>query len=288
MTAASDNRLKTYRYLRLGMILVIVLLGVAVVVEIVSTGDVERSLSDYYYTPARSVFVGTLIAIAACLVIIRGYDDVEDIFLNLAGMLAPLVAFVPIAAPGREDPPGEVPPDVANNVEALFIVGGASVLISAWIVRRSWPALTPGWKGTRLSRVAGVAAAAVIVAGMWAWYERAPASFAGDGSVTAHYVAAIVMFVFFAVVVLVNALPGAPGRGGAGRLRYMVAYWTVLALMALVSVAMWAALAAGWDYAVLGVEAGLIVLFAVFWAIQGEELESIDEDEAARARDSRR
>src|SRR5205085_6408417 len=53
------------------------------------------SISAYYYTPVRGMFAGALLAIGACLVCIRGSTTVEDILLNVAGMLAPVVALIP-------------------------------------------------------------------------------------------------------------------------------------------------------------------------------------------------
>jgi hypothetical protein len=282
VTRASDNQLKTYRYLRYGMILVIVMLAASVLIERADSPCFETSLSAYYHTPAQSIFVGTLVTIAACLIIIRGYTDVEDIFLNLAGMLAPIVAFVPIRGPAECSstpvPPRVVSADIANNVEALLFVGGVGVVLAIGIVWTSWGQLSGGWRGTRLRRVAGVAAAVAIVAGTWAWYEFAPASFEGEGRVTAHYTAAVAMLVFFGVVVLLNALPNRRGPARGRRAVFVTLYWIILSLMVIIPIAMYlVARFSGWDYAVLVVEVALIGLFAIFWLIQTAELASIDE-----------
>ena len=87
--------IETYRYLRVGIVALALLLALAVVGEIV-VGDAGLlgSISAYYFTPVRDVFVGVLVALGLGLIVIRG-RGVEDVLLNLAGMLAPVVAFVP-------------------------------------------------------------------------------------------------------------------------------------------------------------------------------------------------
>jgi hypothetical protein len=97
-----DFAIKTWRYLRLAMIALVVGLAAAVIYEVARRGGdcVQTSISAYYYTPARAIFIGALIAIGACLICLRGSRDWEDILLNVAGMLAPVVALVPTPAPG--------------------------------------------------------------------------------------------------------------------------------------------------------------------------------------------
>lgn len=57
------------------------------------------SLSAFYFTPARSLFVGTVVAIGVALVAYRGYTRGENLLLNAAGVLAVVVALVPTADP---------------------------------------------------------------------------------------------------------------------------------------------------------------------------------------------
>ena len=88
--------LRTYSLLRMGMVAVVVSLGVSVLFEVSrSSGCAQRSISAYYYTPTRAVFVGALITLGVSMIVLWGKNWVEDGFLNLAGMLAPVVAFVP-------------------------------------------------------------------------------------------------------------------------------------------------------------------------------------------------
>src|SRR5262249_27096748 len=63
MAMHSESTTKTYLYLRVGLVALAVFLGTSLVIEL-AFGDTEwqGSISAYYYTPVRSVFVGTLTA----------------------------------------------------------------------------------------------------------------------------------------------------------------------------------------------------------------------------------
>src|SRR3954452_2574529 len=83
----------TYRYLRLGIVAMVLLLAVSLVFEIINApGCVQTSISAYYYTPVRNVLVGSLVTIGLCLIVVRGGNRWQDFFLNVAGMLAAVVA----------------------------------------------------------------------------------------------------------------------------------------------------------------------------------------------------
>jgi hypothetical protein len=103
--------IKTYRYLRISMVGAVALLGVSVVIERTNVDCWQTSVSAYYYTPVRSVFVGVLMAIGLCLIVIKGSTPWEDATLNAAGMLAPVVAVVPTTDVGVcwSQSPGRLP-----------------------------------------------------------------------------------------------------------------------------------------------------------------------------------
>ena len=61
--------------------------------------DAVNSLSAFYYTPARGLFVGTLVAMGVALVAYRGYTRGENRLLNAAGALAMVVALFPTEDP---------------------------------------------------------------------------------------------------------------------------------------------------------------------------------------------
>ncbi len=260
-----DRFTKTYRYLRVGMVGLVVLLGASVGRQLVADGgDLLPSISDYYYTPVRAVFVSSLVAIGVCMVVIKGNTPWEDTFLNLAGMLAPVVAFVPTPYAGSCGPsgmPDDVRANIANNVWALLFVGVVGLLATYLIGRQAPAAADPHHaRGGGLLISAGL----LVAGGLWFFLGRS--SF----ECGAHFTAAIVMFVFIIAVVAWNAW-GVAGEQvrGAGRTRYgQLAFAMVLAGVVL-GVATWR----GWlDNGVFWIELTLIVLFAVFWVLQSVEL----------------
>lgn len=60
--------------------------------------SVQQSMSSYYHTDMRDVFVGLLFAIGFFLMLYKGFSRSEDIALNLAGALAMCIALFPTAA----------------------------------------------------------------------------------------------------------------------------------------------------------------------------------------------
>lgn len=93
------SALRTYMMLRLGMAAVILGLFVSVGYDRARFGCWQPSISAYYYTPVRAVFIGALITLGFSMVVLWGKHWVEDCLLNLAGLLAPIVAFVPTSDP---------------------------------------------------------------------------------------------------------------------------------------------------------------------------------------------
>lgn len=90
----------TYDYLRWLLILIPALLFVVTIVTALQQGELERSISAYYGGPVRDIFVGTLFAIAACLIAYQGVGLLEDYALNGAGVYAVFVALVPTGFAG--------------------------------------------------------------------------------------------------------------------------------------------------------------------------------------------
>src|SRR5205807_1298280 len=84
----------------LTMILLTAGLVCSILFELSKTNCFQPSISAYYYTPVRNYFVGAIIGIAVCLLCLRGNGPVEDVFLNIAGTLAPVVALVPTPETG--------------------------------------------------------------------------------------------------------------------------------------------------------------------------------------------
>lgn len=86
------------------------------------------SISASYYTPARSLFVGTLVAIGVALVAYRGYTRGENRTMNAAGCLAIVVALFPTVDPVQ---PGLTPVSVVHAVAAVtfFVLVALSIVV---------------------------------------------------------------------------------------------------------------------------------------------------------------
>jgi hypothetical protein len=252
-----DNQftIKTYRYLRLAMVMVTLMLLIAVVVEWRNTksGCWQGSISAYYYTPVQSVFVGALITIGVCMVALRGLTDEEDILMNLGGMLAPVVALVPTPGPGGCRSVGvavaAAPENIQNNMIALFVIGALSLVAAA---------VTLFGQSVTSAQFLGFGVAALIFLGAVGWFVFDRGGFDRG----AHYSAAIPLFASIVVVVILNS------RRDNWSWRYMsIAVLMVVGTGVLVAITF----LADWDYGILVAEALLIVLFAVFWLIQTVE-----------------
>lgn len=265
MDEQSTSAIKTYRYLRLAMVAMIGLLAVSLVIEWWKTGRscLQTSISAYYYTPVAAIFVGTLITIGICMVALKGNSEREDVLLNVAGMLAPVVALVPTPGKGTCHSAAVTLSDtranVGNNMLALMIVAAVCLLITGYILFKT---------AREFKYLAGLAVAAVIIAGAIGWFFLNRDGFIAG----AHYTAAVAMFVCIVIVVLLNAYqfgsnttgtqPPPPNR-----------YSAIAVGMVVGPLLMWLAdLAWGWDHVVLWIEGLLIVLFAAFWLIQTQEL----------------
>jgi hypothetical protein len=253
---------KTWRYLRLAMVALVLGLAVSIAYEYwkVDGECFQTSISAYYYTPVRGYLVGALVSVGVCLFCLKGSKAWEDILLNLAGLFAPLVALVPTPGTGTcgsiLGTTADRNANIANNVTALLAVGFVGLAILAFNGLRGRP--------TRSSIVGFVIA--VVAWGVTAavfWLDRS--LFVDNG----HYTAAVLMFVCFLLVVASNAL-GFKEKTAAATPRNR--YGVIAAAMVASVIVIGAAGLLGWDYWILLLEAVLITLFAVFWVIQTIEL----------------
>jgi hypothetical protein len=271
----SRHAIKTYRYLRIGMIGAVVLLGTSILIEHDEVDCWQTSISAYYYTPVRAIFVGGMIAVGLALIVIKGRGAFEDACLNFAGMLAPVVAVAPttdvgdcwsvepIPLPVKDDGSlaNWVVTNVDNNFYALLIAGALGLvvaLLTAISVNRSVRApVEQVEKGTALSLT--VTAGAL---GLGWWLIRNW----DDFYTRAHGIAAVLMFVFLIGAVVGKAVEQ---RREANRAYFWV--YTVVAVLMGIGGILIAWLRIGDDHTVFVLEAWEIVLFAVFWGVQTKE-----------------
>jgi len=225
----TDHTIKTYRYLRITIVGVSVALLLGVFLDYLNRGELETSISAYYYTEIRSLFVGALVMMGASYVAIRGTNNLEEVVLNLTGMMAPIVAFVPTA---RSSAP-EVPLLNAN----VWATMGAVVMTVAMLVAMGRSRSASSGEGgspakSRRLRYAAIVLAVVVVAGFVAadnvWGQRAT-----------HWLAAVVFIAGLWAVTTGNALrsiqldgESSPSRqllgtvaGGVGIVLGPLAFW---------------------------------------------------------------
>jgi hypothetical protein len=257
---------KTWRYLRLAMVAMVVGLAVSVLYEhaLAPGGCWQKSISAYYYTPVQNFFVAALVTIGICLVVLKGSTEREDLLLNLAGMCAPVVGLVPTP---DFDQCGSVVTDttnravnIANNVTALLVAGGLALLLLAVL---ALPSLRHGTHRPSRTALAGFAIATGLYLGTVVVFAFARPWFDAH----AHDVAAVAMFSFVFLNVCLNAVD-LHGTGAPRLNRYaVVAALMVVAVLVSIGLAL-----DGNPHALLVLEASLIVLFAVFWVCQTAEL----------------
>lgn len=293
------DTLSTYRHLRLAMVFLLLMLLVAVAeAALVAEGPLcfEGSISAYYFTSARAVFVAVLCALGALLIVYRGKTDHEDVALNVSGALAFVVAFVPTSTPKTEGvacSASNVPTfsqlDMAidNNMRAYFIVAVTTLAAAVLLTRGRPKSVTQkrGQIGLALLLVVGIAS-------FWMW----PEGFRDN----AHSAAAVLTFLGILAVVALNAvrikaparvdakpapaddtsaLDGAPDHRAVGGA--LISPETAGVLYAVIALLMFVSfvVAGGlhlllddWRHGILVIETLLLVEFLFFWLVQTSEL----------------
>ena len=276
MGGERPDTLSTYRHLRLAMAMLLGLLLVAVGLRALSAPGIcfEGSISAYYFTSVRAVFVATLCALGTCLIVYRGNRDAEDIALNASGALAFVVAFVPTRVPkatGVSCSASNVPDAaqlkdaVNNNMVAMIIVSFVAIAVAmALVVRSNQNAGQAGRSGVGTApRCALWVFLGVLVAGSLA-FALWPVGFRAN----AHATAAFGTFIGIVAVVAINAID-TRGRVAFRRL-YMVIAAAMVASMVVIGVLY--RLVSGWRHGLLWIEATLLLEFLAFWVVQTIEL----------------
>jgi hypothetical protein len=271
----SRDAIKTYRYLRIGMIGAVVLLAASIAIERGKVHCWQTSISAYYYTPVRAIFVGGMIAVGLSLIVIKGRGLWEDNCLNLAGILAPVVAVAPTTDVGRcwSVQPNPLPinadgslthwvvTNIDNNFNALLVAGviGLTAAVVIVILEKrgmlgSAEEVEPGTIPSLLVTASG------LMIGWWLFLNW------HNFNTRAHGFAALFMF-----VALIGAVGGKAREHQAGQTTaYFRLYAAVAAVMVIGGVVI-AALRIGGAHTVLVLEAFEILLFAVFWLVQTVE-----------------
>ena len=105
------------------------LLGMALPVVLIVGGYIQKgngilgSISSYYHTNMRDVFVGILWAVGIFLMSYQGYDKIDHWITNLSGLFAIGVAIFPtISSPADTDPLGvfQIRPEISGTLHVVW------------------------------------------------------------------------------------------------------------------------------------------------------------------------
>lgn len=277
MTSASTSLQRTYRYLRLSLVGVVVLISTSIAAEMIATGPLG-SVSAAYYTAAGAIFVGGIFAVALALLALSGHSY-GQVSLDLAAIVAPLIAIVPAPVFAGDVPgialdcgsagepciPPEFVPAVHNGMTALIAtaaVGWVTALVVAGVQRTF---------SRRTVWLLGVSGAIIVAVTLW--WQFSTETFLRSG----HVVAAASFFAFIAVAALASAIDaGRAQRSGYRGAYFAIAGGIIAVLLALIGVIVAGFFGAGvpdvggLSPVFLG-EAVALLLFAAFWIVQTVE-----------------
>lgn len=275
--------LDTYRTLRAGMVAAGLLLGLGLIGYILGPGHgVPNSISATFYTDLRTVFVTTLLAVGLALVAVKGRQGPENTLLDIAGVLIPVVAFVPTPATDPTCPVpdrGCVPPafDTAIDLNLWAYLGMGLIGLVAAGLRMGWAARAhTSWsRGGRIGLLA--------LAGVWVAYAGTFLLARSFFVQYAHYTSAIAFFLLLIGAVWINSRKA---RGNADLAKLGVSVYRrvyrviAIAMVAAIVVGVGVFLLTGNQNAVVGdrfpvvfwIEAVLLALFITYWVFQTIEL----------------
>ena len=273
---------KTFRYVRVSVVAAVVLLFTALAVQIWNdSGHVQGTISAYYYTPVRSVLVAALVGAGFALIAIRGRPGVEDVLLDLAGLLLPLIAFIPTPIKGTVDAPcpasdpcipAQFLPGVDVSVIAVLVLGVFGLVFAGFTV---FSARQPDVSG----RV-GFGVAAVIwlllLLGFGFSTDWPPRQWLDP---VGHCAAAVPMF---GLIVIVALLSARHSQRDVRVAKVSISYRAVYRFVGLAIALVLAVALLYWFFAVrpspgvdspflFWLQVALLTLFAVFWVAQTAE-----------------
>ena len=268
-----DITLDTYRYLRGGMAVVIIMLGTAVIGERLTATCWQTSISAYYFTTAHSIFIAVLCALGVQFIVYKGSSHTEDVLLTLAGILAFIVAMVPTTRPvllcARYGLPADydVKHAITNNVWAVVITLVIARVVS-WLLYRRTNTTQPK---SVLGTVSMYLLRAIMAVGLVALIF-----FRNLFDSNAHGIAAVIMFLAIISTVVTTAflVSRQDDAKSPHRHLYYVLYQGIAAAMivTLIAVVVLHIALDSWNHWVIVVETALILEFTVYWVIQTIEL----------------
>ena len=199
------------------MLVVVVALAYSIVEEYRRAHCLMGSVSGYYYTPVRPVFIGMMLVIGIALVVIKGRTAFEDACFSIAGLMAPVVAFIPTSddlggacraqmlAIGHYQPSdysGFIPASINNNLHTVVFAGAVTIvllLVAKGIERLRRGSLPDFTTGSKINLALGIALVGVGWASLHWFYSWV---------LQAHAWAACAVFGFLAVAAIGNCVVG--------------------------------------------------------------------------------
>jgi len=276
---------RTYLFLRLSVVAVIAVLAISLIKEYYRADPncLQGSISAYYYTAVQSVFVGALVALGLVFIVLWGKTPGEDSWLNLAGLVAPVVAFVPTVRPtkcGLTDVTGDQVktqaqtadlvdashPAAFNNMLSYLIVVGV-ILVGLFAIgyygrKAKWPSVVAqrwAFWGPLLGATALWAISTYVFWKHRDWFYD-----------NAHNWSATTLFIFFIFAVAIigkNKWFGSTKYGETPSKLWATFYWGLAGLMVIGAVVILVA-GKGSEHRTFVLEAYEIVLLGAFWLLQ--------------------
>jgi CDP-diglyceride synthetase len=307
---------RTYLFLRFGLVGTVIAIFLAVCFTpegfLIENEGTLRSISHYYYTPARTVFTGALCAASLALVAIAG-KGIQSYLLDLAALLAPLIAIIPTPTlPGEVGPdaglapcptdadciPGDQFPAVATGFQVwLWMSIGVMVIVA---VRNLYQGARRRYVPPALWVILALGLAA-WAAYYWLWTQPGQELLRRFG----HVAAASTFFVLIAVVALIEAWrqwadrnenePPPPPPAFLPRKAFAWIY-LLLGIVMFADIACATFILARWirpedagiNNSVFIVEVVGLIAFALFWLVQtaehGQDPDGWEPTKAGRAR----
>jgi hypothetical protein len=288
------NVIYTYRYLRIGMIALLLMLIFSVGYQAWSTTGGRcwlGSISAYYFTPARTVFVGSLCALGACLIAYKGHTPEEDVLLDFSGLLAFVVAMVPTTPDSLCGPNAysqtlpEIGAAVSNNIWSLIAATAVGLVLRRLLRPREAAPDLPSKRGLLFGVISLVCIAVLALELAFFLVTR------GRFIEISHYAAAVTMVIGVIGVMVLSALreevERSPlvqkGEASASYVqspatKFKKAYLVIAGLLvAALGVAVLVAVLTNFDHLTLWIELAVIALFGVYWAVQTRELWNLTE-----------
>ncbi|MER7795984.1 hypothetical protein [Microbacterium sp. NPDC096154] len=286
----ASSALRTHQHLRLSLVLLIAVLLLAVAIQTVVVSwqplrlgwNLLPSISHYFYTPARWVFISVLVGAALALLALSGRRG-PTVALDIAAIFAPVIAVVPPGVlPGTDGGSDGItcvrddciPTEVLADVRASVATYGVAVILVVVVMGRVRRRQT-----VRATRghliVSAVAVASGLALALLAFAPGASRGFPFNiwPIPSVHFAAVLLFFAAFTAVPLFygwrpaepDETPPTPWQAGV----YRLVTWLMAVDVLFLAVAL-LALEHGWtDFAgapvVLIGEALALILFAWFW-----------------------